>query len=55
MDADRFDVARDIDPTYDAAFARALAAGVESYAYVCRVTPEEIAIDHQVPIVRSDL
>ena len=51
MDAERFDVARDIDPAYDAAFARALAAGVESYAYVCRVTPEEIAIDRQVEIV----
>ena len=52
MDADRFDVARDIDPAYDAAFAAALAAGVESYAYACRVTPEEIAIDREVEIVR---
>src|ERR687893_386615 len=51
MDADRFDVARDIDPAYDAAFASARAARVESYAYVCRVTPEEIAIDRQVEIV----
>ena len=53
MDADRFDVARDIDPAYDAAFARALAAGVESYAYACRVTVEEIAIDKEVEIVRG--
>jgi len=44
MDADRFDVARDIDPVYDAAFASALAAGVESYAYSCRVTAEEVTI-----------
>jgi sugar fermentation stimulation protein A len=51
MDADRFDVARDIDPAYDAAFAGALAAGVESYAYACRVTTDEIAIERQVPIV----
>ena len=39
MDAERFDVARDIDPAYDKAFRHALAAGVESYAYVCRITP----------------
>jgi sugar fermentation stimulation protein A len=51
MEAERFDVARDIDPAYDAAFAAALAAGVESYAYMCRVTPEEIAIEREVEIV----
>jgi sugar fermentation stimulation protein A len=51
MDADRFDVARDIDPAYDAAFASALAAGVESYAYACRVTPKEITIAKEVEIV----
>src|SRR3712207_5923501 len=51
MDAERFDVARDIDPAYDAAFRHALAAGVESYAYVCRVTPEEVTIDRAVEIV----
>jgi sugar fermentation stimulation protein A len=51
MEADRFDVARDIDKAYDTAFRHALAAGVESYAYVCRLTPEEVAIDREVPIV----
>ena len=51
MDAERFDVARDIDPAFDAAFRHALAAGVESYAYVCRLTPQEVAIDRPVPIV----
>jgi sugar fermentation stimulation protein A len=51
MEAERFDVARDIDPVYDAAFTRALAAGVESYAYMCRVSPSEIAIEREVPIV----
>jgi sugar fermentation stimulation protein A len=53
MDADRFDVAGDIDPAYDAAFTAALAAGVESHAYVCRVTPQEIVIDKEVEIVKS--
>jgi len=51
MEAERFDVARDIDPAYDAAFARALATGVESYAFTCRVTPEEIVIDRPVEII----
>jgi sugar fermentation stimulation protein A len=51
MQADRFDVARDIDPAYDKAFRHALAAGVESYAYICRITPDEIVVDRPVPIV----
>jgi sugar fermentation stimulation protein A len=51
MDANRFDVARDIDPAYDKAFRHALASGVESYAYVCRITPEEVTIDRPVDIV----
>jgi sugar fermentation stimulation protein A len=55
MEAERFDVARDIDRIYDAAFASALAAGVESYAYVCRVTPEEIVIDREVEIVHPSI
>jgi sugar fermentation stimulation protein A len=53
MDAERFDVARDIDPAYDAAFARALAAGVESYAYTCRISPQEIIIDRAIEIVAA--
>ena len=52
MEADRFEVARDIDPAYDAAFRHALADGVESYAYVCRVTPGEVAFERPVPSVR---
>jgi sugar fermentation stimulation protein A len=51
MDAEWFDVARDIDPVYDAAFRMALTAGVESYAYACRVSAEEIALDKEVEIV----
>jgi sugar fermentation stimulation protein A len=51
MSANRFDVARDIDPAYDKAFRHALAAGVESYAYVCRVSPWEVAIDRPVEII----
>lgn len=51
MDAERFDVARDIDPAYDKAFRHALAAGVESHAYICRISTEEVVIDRPVPIV----
>ena len=51
MQAERFDVARDIDPAYDKAFRYALNAGVESYAFRCKITPAEVAIDAAVPIV----
>ena len=51
MEADRFDVARDIDPAYDKAFRHALAAGVESYAYMCRVSAEGVEIERPVAIV----
>jgi sugar fermentation stimulation protein A len=51
MEADRFDVARDIDRAYDEAFRAALAGGVEAYAYVCRVTLDGVALDRPVPIV----
>lgn len=51
MGAERFDVARDIDPAYDAAYRRARAAGVEAYAVTCRVTVEEVTIEREVPVV----
>jgi sugar fermentation stimulation protein A len=51
MQAERFDVARDIDPAYDKAFRYALNAGVESYAFRCKITLAEVAIDAAVPIV----
>jgi sugar fermentation stimulation protein A len=51
MNAERFDVARDIDPAYDRAFRNALTAGVESYAYACRITLDEVAVDRPIPIV----
>jgi len=55
MDAARFDVARDIDPAYDRAFRSALAAGVESYAYACRITPQQVVIERPVDIVTPRL
>ena len=48
--AERFALARDIDPAYGAAFDRARAAGVEASAYTCGVTTEGIAVAGRVPI-----
>jgi sugar fermentation stimulation protein A len=49
--ASRFAVARDIDPTYAAAFDRAREAGVEMLAWRCNVNLGGIEIAAQVPIV----
>ena len=51
MTAERFDVARDIDPAYDRAYRAALAAGVEAYAFTCRIARDEVVIDREIPIV----
>ena len=48
--ANRFALARDIDPAYGAAFDRARAAGVETFAYKCALCVEEIALSGPVPI-----
>ncbi|WP_046868380.1 DNA/RNA nuclease SfsA [Microvirga massiliensis] len=53
MNAERFDVAEDLDPAYGRAFRDALAAGVESYAVTCRISPEEVVIDQEIPIVTA--
>jgi sugar fermentation stimulation protein A len=49
--ADRFTVAREIDPAYAAAFDRARARGVEILAWRCAVTVEGIEIAKPVPVV----
>ncbi|MBC6439947.1 MAG: DNA/RNA nuclease SfsA [Rhodospirillales bacterium] len=51
MDCDGFTTAADIDPGYDAALRDALARGVEAYAYSCRLTVDEIALAHRLPLV----
>jgi sugar fermentation stimulation protein A len=45
-----FDLARDIDPTYGAAFERARAAGVEALAYTCGVGRDGVVLAASVPI-----
>lgn len=51
MDAERFSLAADLDPVYARTFAQVRAAGVEAYAYACRLTPEEIVLEKPVPIL----
>jgi sugar fermentation stimulation protein A len=53
QDAERFALAKDLDPTYAAAFDAARAAGVEAIALTCRLSAEEIAVDRQIPILGS--
>jgi sugar fermentation stimulation protein A len=49
-DAAKFDLARDVDPAYAAAFAEAQENGVEMLAYRCRISPHEITLDKAVQI-----
>jgi sugar fermentation stimulation protein A len=49
--AERFALARDIDPGYAAAFDRARGRGVEAFAYRCDITPEGIVVGQTVPVL----
>jgi sugar fermentation stimulation protein A len=49
--AERFALARDIDPKYAAAFDRAKARGVEAMAWKCAITMDGIEIVQRVPMV----
>lgn len=49
-DAKRFGLASDIDPAYARAYATATGAGVETLAYRCSLTPDEIRLENKVPI-----
>ncbi|UWR60034.1 DNA/RNA nuclease SfsA [Phaeobacter inhibens] len=48
-DCDRFEIARDIDPTYAAAWDTAAAAGVERVVITTRVSPEGVEIAGPIP------
>ncbi|MGZ5845378.1 MAG: DNA/RNA nuclease SfsA, partial [Xanthobacteraceae bacterium] len=48
--AQRFKLARDIDPAYGRAFDAARFAGVETLAYRCGITCEGIEVVEPVPI-----
>ncbi|AUR12787.1 sugar fermentation stimulation protein A [Phaeobacter inhibens] len=48
-DCDRFEIARDIDPIYAAAWDAAAAAGVERVVITTRVSPESVEIAGPIP------
>lgn len=48
-DCTRVSLADDIDPTYAAAFADAMAAGVEVMCFDCTLSPEGISLANAVP------
>jgi sugar fermentation stimulation protein A len=48
--AERFALARDIDPGYGRAFDAARAAGVEAIAYLCRLTKEGIEVADSIAL-----
>ncbi|WP_027135904.1 DNA/RNA nuclease SfsA [Geminicoccus roseus] len=45
------EIARDIDPAYDAALALAMAAGVQVLAFRCAVSTTEVVLDEILPMV----
>lgn len=49
-DAERLNLARDVDPSYGAAFDAARSAGVDAVAIRCKVTPVAIHADAIIPI-----
>ncbi len=49
-DCTRFDVARDIDPAYGAAFDMARDAGVEAMCHATTITPRAITIGRAIPV-----
>jgi sugar fermentation stimulation protein A len=49
--AERFAVARDIDPRYAQALDRARQSGVETLAWRCQVSAEAISVTRPVPLV----
>ncbi len=51
MRAERFAVAGDLDPGFDAAFRRARAAGVAAHAFTCRIDRNAVTIGTEIPIV----
>ena len=49
-DCDRLEIAGDIDPDYQSAFADALAHGVEAMCYDCEVAPEAIELNRGLAV-----
>ncbi|MDH5219255.1 MAG: DNA/RNA nuclease SfsA, partial [Gammaproteobacteria bacterium] len=52
-DISRMRAAREIDPVYADALDRAMEHGVEVYAYVARLSPQELALYTPIPVLKS--
>ena len=50
-DCDRFDLARDIDPVYGAAFDAARQQGVETLCFTTRISPDGVELDDALAII----
>ncbi len=50
-DADAFATNDSADPALAEAFRNAVSSGVDAYAYNCRVSNREVALDRQLPII----
>ena len=50
-DAYAFATNDDADPGFTATFQEAVGHGVHAYAYNCRISPQEVVLDRQLPIV----
>ena len=50
-DATRLAPHREADPAFARALEKAIAAGVEAYAYRCRVSPEGIEVLDEIPVI----
>ncbi|MEQ8369788.1 MAG: DNA/RNA nuclease SfsA [Alphaproteobacteria bacterium] len=49
-DCGQFALATDIDPTYSAAFTAARRAGVEAYAWACKINLKEVRMDGPIAL-----
>jgi sugar fermentation stimulation protein A len=49
-DCEKFTVAHDIDPNYQAALTMAVATGVEVLCYTCAISTSDIKVDRSIPI-----
>ena len=54
QDCDRFAVAGDVDPAFAEAWSAAAAAGVEMLCHACILSPREIVLDKQLPILAAE-
>jgi sugar fermentation stimulation protein A len=52
-DCDKFRLAHALDPAYSAAYRAATAAGVETLAYACDITPTDIKLSTELPVEQN--